>query len=66
METEEKKRIKSWFDRIKDCEEPEDMVMLLNGNERLFCPKGYVDKRADCTQPCGGCISSWLRQEVEC
>lgn len=56
---------KTWFDQFKDCKEPEDMVMLLNGNERLFCPKGYVNKNEDCTMPCGGCICSWLKQKKE-
>ena len=33
------------FELFKSCKEPEDMVMLLNGNERLFCPRGYADNK---------------------
>lgn len=49
------------FDQIKDCETPEDMVIVLNGNERRFCPRCYGRKQEHCDEPCGKCIVDWLR-----
>lgn len=40
-----------------------NMVLLLNGNERRFCPKAYVDAKPDeCKEPCGRCIVQWLEE----
>lgn len=51
------------FSKIRACVTPESMAFMLNCNERLFCPKGYVNKQSDCKKPCGGCICDWLREE---
>lgn len=40
------------FDAIRDCETPEEMCILLNANERRFCPKAYTKKPRDCEIPC--------------
>ena len=54
---------RSRFERIKACRTPTDMVLLLNGNERRFCPKAYVGAKPDeCKEPCGRCIVQWLEE----
>lgn len=50
------------FEQIRACQTPADMVVLLNGNERRFCPKEYGAKPDKCEEPCGQCISNWLEE----
>lgn len=52
------------FDRIRSCKTPEEMAVELNANGHRFCPKEYSQKKADCTVPCGECITAWLREEA--
>lgn len=56
----------SFFDAILECETPEEMCVLLNANERRFCPKAYSKKSEDCTAAgsCGRCITDWLKEPV--
>lgn len=54
---------RSRFERIKACRTPTDIVLLLNGNERRFCPKAYVGAKPDeCKEPCGRCIVQWMEE----
>lgn len=52
------------FDKIRSCKTPEEMAVKLNANGHRFCPKEYSRKEADCTIPCGECITAWLREEA--
>lgn len=52
------------FDRIRNCETPEEMAVELNADGRRFCPKEYTKKDTACTAPCGECIVIWLREET--
>ncbi len=53
---------RSRFERLKACRTPTDMVLLLNGNERRFCPKAYGAKPDECEESCGRCIVQWLEE----
>ena len=53
------------FERLKACRTPTDMVLLLNGNERRFCPKAYGAKPDECKESCGRCIVQWLEEMAQ-
>lgn len=52
------------FQAIKAASTPEDLVLLLNANERHFCPHAYGKKPDTCEKPCGACIADWLKEEI--
>ena len=53
---------RSRFERLKACRTPTDMVLLLNGTERRFCPKAYGAK-PDARNPVDGALfNGWRRQ----
>lgn len=52
------------FQAIKAAITPEDLVLLLNANERHFCPRAYDRKPDACERPCGACITEWLNEEI--
>lgn len=52
------------FQAIKAAATPEDLVLLLNANERHFCPRAYGTKPDTCERSCGACIIEWLNEEV--
>lgn len=52
------------FQAIKAAATPEDLVLILNANERHFCPLGHIRKQSTCEQPCGACITEWLNGEM--
>ena len=51
---------KTVMEAIQNAEKPEDIILILNANERHFCPKGHTNKKEDCGMPCGQCIHNWL------
>lgn len=54
---------RTWFERIKGSETPEEMAELLDGGaEKSFCPRsGCLD---ELEQTCHDCIAAWLREEA--
>lgn len=53
------------FEQIKNCQTPEEMCVVLNADERKFCPFAYSRKPGICQPPCGRCIIMWLKEEIE-
>ena len=53
------------FEQIKNCKDPEEMCVVLNADERKFCPLAYSSIPNICQPPCGRCITMWLKEEVK-
>lgn len=53
----------TWFERVKACETPEDLAELLDGGERMFCPR--KDNLCSCDN-CSACIAEWLKEDAGC
>ena len=53
------------FEQIKNCRTLEEMCVILNANERQFCPLMYSRKPDTCQKPCGKCIVDWLKEEIK-
>ncbi len=62
VEENQNLKLLTHFEQIKFCKTPEDMVIALNGNARRFCPKEYTNKPDECKEPCGRCITNWLKE----
>ena len=56
----------TWFERIKACQTPEEMEVILDTDKRGFCPGNAADSTGRCGYPgrCGTCIIEWLRAET--
>ncbi|WP_195985349.1 DUF3850 domain-containing protein [Clostridium sp. D33t1_170424_F3] len=52
------------FQALKMAATPEDIAIILNANERRFCPHAYDRKQDDCDKACGACIVGWLDELV--
>jgi len=58
----------TWFERVKNCETPEEMAALLEGADPLFCSH-FKEEPLPCRYHdhpnCYNCIALWLREKVK-
>lgn len=53
---------KTRFAAVRERETPEELCILLNANERRFCPRAYTKKARDCEIPRRKRVTDWLRE----